>query len=229
MAKPPQSFALSCWLDRGNLIILVEHPCCPLTAGHCSHRSHPHQSMCGCVSCGPEQKVRWDKKSGETKSLVRWKVWWDQKSGETKSLMRPKVQWDQKSGHEDIHMCDNWDIPTMTSGTPRFYRVSDDLINLFRRVLLHHVMSRTQNFRRRILSSAVAPAFKTIGYMTMLLTCPKMSGAESKSNLPRKLFRWYDQFSCHTINFPCEQSTRKSDWSWFCWPEWFNNEISIMG
>ena len=73
MTKPPQSVALSCWLDRGNL---MEHPCCPLTAcccSHCSHR-HPHQSMHGCVSCGPERKVRWDEKSGETKSLVRRKV-----------------------------------------------------------------------------------------------------------------------------------------------------------
>ncbi len=73
---PPQSFALPCWLGRGNL---MEHPCCPLTACRCSccSRRQPHQSLCWCVSCGPEQKVRWDKKSGKTKSPVRQKVWWD--------------------------------------------------------------------------------------------------------------------------------------------------------
>ena len=83
MARPPQSLALSCWLGRGNL---MEHPCCPLTACRCSHH-HPRQSAHGYVSCGPEQKVRWDERSREMKSLVRQKVRWEEKSGHGTKLL----------------------------------------------------------------------------------------------------------------------------------------------
>ncbi len=107
MAKPPQSFTLSCWLGRSNL---MEHLCCPLTACRCCSHSchHPHQSMHGCVSCGPEWKVWWDKKSGETKSLMRQIVWWDEKSDETKSLVRRKVWWDETSRETKSHDMHLW-------------------------------------------------------------------------------------------------------------------------
>ncbi len=109
MANPPQSFALSCWLGRGNL---MEHPCCPLTACHCSSRSrrHPCQKQLGCVSCGPERKVPWDKKSGEAKSPVKWKVWWDEKSGHGRERLPILVPECSKAGYAEGHAECFWNL-----------------------------------------------------------------------------------------------------------------------